>query len=45
MIMPLLGEMGLFDFHMAEQAIASGNEAAEKALADIERAVGALAAA
>ena len=45
MIMPDLGEMGLFDFHMAEQAITNGREAAEKTLADIERAVGALAAA
>lgn len=45
MIMPVLSEMGFFDFHMAEQAISNGREATEKALADIERAVGALAAA
>lgn len=45
MIMPNLGEMGLFDFHMAEQAIENGYQAAQKAMTDIERAVGALAAA
>jgi len=45
MIMPVLGEMGLFDFHMAEQAIENGREAAEKVLTDLRRAVGALAAA
>ncbi len=45
MIMPVLGEMGLFEFHMAEQAIENGREAAEKVLTDIRRAVGALAAA
>ncbi|MFQ5626499.1 MAG: patatin-like phospholipase family protein, partial [Methyloligellaceae bacterium] len=44
MIMPVLGEMGLFDFHMADRAISSGKQATEKALTDIERAVVALAA-
>ena len=44
MIMPVLGDMGLFDFHMADQAIASGRQATEKMLGEIERAVGALAA-
>lgn len=44
MIMPTMGEMGLFDFHMADHAIQSGREATQKALADIERTVGALAA-
>lgn len=44
MVMPLLDGIGLFDFHTADQAIASGREATEKALGDIERAVGALAA-
>jgi predicted acylesterase/phospholipase RssA len=44
MIMPILEEMGLFDFHMAENAIASGKQATEKVLEDIERAVSVLAA-
>ncbi len=44
MIMPVLKDMGLFDFHMAEQAISNGKEATEKALTDIERAVVTLAA-
>ncbi len=44
MIMPVLGDMGLFDFHMAEEAIANGKYATEKVLEDIQRAVGALAA-
>ncbi len=44
MIMPILEEMGLFDFHMAEKAIASGKQATEKVLEDIERAVSVLAA-
>ena len=44
MIMPTLGEMGLFDFHMADHAIQNGREATQKALTDIERTVGAPAA-
>jgi NTE family protein len=44
MIMPILEEMGLFDFHMADKAIASGKQATEKVLEDIERAVSVLAA-
>lgn len=44
MIMPTMGEMGLFDFHMADHAIQKGREATQKALADIERTVGTLAA-
>ncbi len=44
MVMPILEEMGLFDFHMAEKAIASGKQATEKVLDDIERAVSSLAA-
>jgi len=44
MIMPVLGEVGMFDFHMAGQAISSGKEATEKVLTDIERAVVTLAA-
>jgi len=44
MIMPDLGEMGMFDFHLADPAIISGREATRKVLPDIERAVGLLAA-
>lgn len=44
MVMPILEEMGLFDFHMAEKAIASGKQATEKVLDDIQRAVGSIAA-
>jgi len=44
MIMPILGDMGLFDFHMAEHAIQCGRDAAQKALEDIERTIGVLAA-
>ena len=44
MITPVLGEMGLFDFHMAKDAIANGSSATEKVIDDIQRAVGALAA-
>lgn len=44
MIMPDLGQMGMFDFHMAETAIDSGREATKKVLPDLERAVGLLAA-
>ncbi len=44
MVMPILEEMGLFDFHMADKAIASGKQATEKVLEDIERAVSLLAA-
>lgn len=44
MIMPNLGTMGMFDFHLAESAITSGREATQKALSDIQRAVGVLAA-
>jgi NTE family protein len=44
MVMPVLEEMGLFDFHMADKAIASGKQATEKVLEDIERAVSLIAA-
>lgn len=44
MVMPILEDMGLFDFHMAEAAIASGKQATEKVLDDVQRAVGSLAA-
>lgn len=44
MVMPVLGNMGLFDFHLADQAIASGREATQKVIGDIQRAVHAIAA-
>lgn len=44
MIMPVLGGMGLFDFHLAGEAIASGREATEKVISDIRRAAHVLAA-
>lgn len=44
MIMPTLGGMGMFDFHLAEPAIESGRAATAKIMGDIERAVGLLAA-
>jgi NTE family protein len=44
MIMPVLGGMGLFDFHLAGDAIASGREATEKVISDIRRAAHVLAA-
>lgn len=44
MIMPDLGGMGMFDFHMAGPAISSGKQATQKVLPDIERTVGLLAA-
>jgi NTE family protein len=43
MITPRLGHIGMFEFHRAEEAIASGAEAAEQALETIDRAVEALA--
>ena len=43
-ISPRLGDMGLFDFHSAAEAIPAGVEATVKELDDIERAVTALAA-
>lgn len=44
MVMPVLEDMGMFDFHMANKAIASGKQATEKVLEDIERAVSLMAA-
>lgn len=44
MVTPVLGRMGLFDFHLADEAISSGRDSAEKVLDDIERAVRVLAA-
>ena len=42
MISPRLGHIGLFDFHRAEEAIALGADAAEKALEPLEEAITAL---
>jgi NTE family protein len=42
LISPRLGQVGWFDFHRAEDAIAIGAEAAEKALDAVNEAVGAL---
>ncbi len=43
MINPRIGGIGLFDFHRAEEAIAIGAEAAEKALDSFDEIVAALA--
>lgn len=43
MIAPRLSRVGLFDFHRADEAIAAGEEAAERAIGDVLAAVGALA--
>jgi NTE family protein len=43
MITPLLAPVGMFDFHRAEDAIALGAEAAERALESIGHATTALA--
>lgn len=44
MVMPNLSGMSMFDFHLAEPAIASGYEATQKILPDLQRTVGVLAA-
>jgi NTE family protein len=44
MISPRLGGIGLFEFYRAEEAIKAGEEAAERALADVAEAVAALSA-
>lgn len=44
MISPRLGGVGLFEFYRAEEAIKAGEEAAERALADIVESVAALTA-
>ncbi|MEM1289441.1 MAG: patatin-like phospholipase family protein [Pseudomonadota bacterium] len=41
-IEPFIGDVGLFDFHLAEQAIAAGRAAAERALDDIAHMTGRL---
>jgi NTE family protein len=43
MIAPRLGSMGLFDFHLASEAIERGEEAVEKELDDLGRALDFLA--
>jgi NTE family protein len=43
MITPRIGRIGLFDFHRADEAIALGAEAAERALDEVEDVVTALA--
>jgi len=43
MISPRIGRIGLFDFHRAEDAIAIGAEATEKALQGFDEIVAALA--
>ena len=45
MIAPRLAPVGLFEFHRAEECIAQGRRAAERAVPDIREAVEALAAA
>ena len=45
MINPQLGRIGLFEFHRAEEAIARGAEAAERALEPLSQAIAALASA
>jgi NTE family protein len=42
MVSPRLGGVGWFDFHRAEEAIAIGAEATEKALEGINEAIAAL---
>lgn len=44
MISPRLNNVGLFEFYRAEESIKAGEEAAERALADIAEAVAALSA-
>lgn len=43
LISPRIGRVGLFDFHRAEEAIAIGAEAAERALEGLDEVVAALA--
>jgi NTE family protein len=42
MIAPRLGDIGLFDFHRAAEAIRLGAEATERALGELSEAVAAL---
>jgi len=43
MIGPRLGDIGMFDFHRAEEAIKIGADAAERSLDQIEQALKLLA--
>jgi NTE family protein len=43
LVSPRVGKIGLFDFHRAEEAIALGAEAAERALENVDEVVAALA--
>ncbi len=43
MISPRVGSIALFDFHRAQDAIARGTEAAERALEGLDEVVAALA--
>ena len=43
MINPQLGRIGLFEFHRAEEALALGAEAAERAIEPLLQAIAALA--
>jgi NTE family protein len=42
MVSPRLGAVGWFDFHRAEEAIAIGSEATEKAIEGVNEAIAAL---
>jgi NTE family protein len=42
MISPRLSQIGLFEFHRAEEAIRLGQEATERALGELTEAVAAL---
>jgi NTE family protein len=44
MISPRLNGVGLFEFYRAEESIKAGEEAAERALADIAESIAALSA-
>jgi NTE family protein len=44
MISPRLNQVGLFEFYRAEESIRAGEEAAERALADVAEAVASLSA-
>jgi NTE family protein len=44
MISPRLNQVGLFEFYRAEESIKAGEEAAERALADVAEAVASLSA-
>jgi NTE family protein len=43
LVQPRLGRIGLFEFHRADEAIALGAEAAERAIEPLAEAIAALA--